>query len=138
LAKGSSKRPADGLLDGGILGERCSLLPKAEVWRSFKASEVLESLAALSDGEGDSRPNLEGTEDGHGPAGYRAAFEMPLESNEAGSGASRTERPFAFAGDNARPYRLASSSRGEPYTEPEYPGVSIVGRPFSRLGWRPR
>jgi hypothetical protein len=44
--------------------------PNACVWRSRRVSEVGESLAAmLSEGECDSRPNLEGTEDGHGPPG---------------------------------------------------------------------
>lgn len=99
--------------------ERRSLLPKAEWCSNLRASEVRASLAALSDGEGESRPNWEGTEEGQGPAGYLAALEMPLESKEAGSGASSTERPLltaaaAAAGDKPRPSRVGSSSRGEP------------------------
>lgn len=97
--------------------ERRSLLPKAEWCSNLRASEVRASLAALSDGEGESRPNWEGTEEGQGPAGYLAALEMPLESNEAGRGASSTERPLlaaAAAGDKPRPSRVGSSSRGEP------------------------
>ena len=92
---------------------RCSEEPKADVWRSLSVSEVRESLALLNEGEGDSRPNLEGTEDGQGAAGKRAALEIPLESKEAGSGASRTERPLPLIGDKPRPKR-ESSSRGEP------------------------
>ncbi len=95
------------------------------------------SLAAPRDGEGESRPNCDGTDDGQGPAGYRAALEMPFESKEAGKGASRTDKPLAAAtGDNPKPSREGSSSRGEPYCELvcEYV-VSMVGRPFSGLGW---
>lgn len=82
--------------------------PNAEVCKSLRVSEVRESLALLSEAEGDSRPNLEGTDDGHGAAGKRAALEMPFESNEAGIGASRMDSPLAFAGEKANP------SRGEP------------------------
>ncbi len=65
------------------------------------------SMAALSDGDGESSPNFDGTEEGHGP--YRAAWEMPLLSNEAGSGASRTESPLMFTGD--KPDRTGSDHR---------------------------
>jgi len=74
-------------------GDRCPLLPNAELCKSLRASEVPIILVALSEGDGDSRPNLDGTEAGQGPKGYRAAFEMPLLSKDAGSGASSTERP---------------------------------------------
>lgn len=73
-----------------------------------------ESLALLRDGVGDSRPNLEGTDDGHGAAGKRAALEMPLESKDAGRGASRTDKPLLLPGERPRPKRVNSSSRGEP------------------------
>jgi hypothetical protein len=92
---------------------RCSEEPKAEVWRSLSVSEVRESLALLTDGVGDSRPNLEGTEEGQGAAGKRAALEIPLESKEAGRGASRMERPLPLMGESPSPKR-ESSSRGEP------------------------
>jgi len=78
-----------GLLAVGV--RRCSDEPKAEVCSSLSVSDVRESL---SDGEEDSSPNLEGTEDGQGAAGNRAALDMPLESKEAGSGASMTESPL--------------------------------------------
>lgn len=65
-------------------------------------------MALLREAEGDSRPNLEGTEDGHGAAGKRAALEMPFESKEAGIGASRMDSPLLLAGEKAKP------SRGEP------------------------
>jgi hypothetical protein len=101
-----------GLLAVGVA--RCSEEPKADVCSDLSVSDVRESLALRSEGEGDSRPNLEGTDEGHGAAGYRAALEMPLESNEEGSGASRTDRPLPLTGDRAKPRRLDSSSRGEP------------------------
>lgn len=75
---------------------------------SLRVSDV---RASLLDGDEDSKPNLEGTDDGQGAAGKRAALDMPLESKEAGSGASRTERPLT--GESARPKR-SESSRGEP------------------------
>lgn len=92
---------------------RCSDDPKADEWSSLSVSEVRESLMLLSDGDGDSRPNFDGTDEGHGAAGKRAALEMPLESNEAGNGASSTDKPFA-AGDRPKPRREGSSSGGEP------------------------
>lgn len=82
-------------------------------------------------------PNLDGTDDGQGP--YRAAREMPLESKEAGRGASSTERPFVATGDKPKPMRFDSSPpRGEPYGDvvPLYV-ESIVGTPLSMLEWRP-
>lgn len=72
-----------------------------------------ESLALDKDGVGDSRPNLEGTEEGHGAAGKRAALEILFESNDAGRGASRTDRPLPLIGERPNP-NLESSSRGEP------------------------
>lgn len=73
-------------------------------------SDVLESLALLMrDAEGESMPNFEGTDEGHGAAGKRAALEMPFESKEAGIGASRTDNPLPLAGEKAKP-----PSRGEP------------------------
>lgn len=84
----------DGLPDITAFGDRCSLLPNADECSIFRASDVRVSLAVLRDGEGDSRPNFEGTEEGQGAAGYRAAFDIPLESKDAGSGASRTDRPL--------------------------------------------
>ena len=79
--------------------------PKADVCSSLRVSEVRESFALLSEGVGDSRPNFEGTDDGQGAAGYRAALEIPLESKEAGNGASSTDRPLAFMGDSPKPDR---------------------------------
>lgn len=79
------------------------------------------SFTAAREGEGESRPNWDGTEDGQGPAGYRAALEMPLESKEAGKGASKTDKPLVAAtGDKPRPRRVGSSSRGDPYCELEW------------------
>lgn len=92
---------------------RCSDDPKADEWSSLSVSEVRWSLMLLSDGEGDSRPNFDGTDEGHGAAGKRAALEMPLESNEEGNGASSTDKPLA-AGDRPKPRREGSSSGGEP------------------------
>lgn len=101
---------------GGLpaVGVRCSEEPNAEVCNSLRVSEVRESLALLRDGVGDSSPNLEGTDDGHGAAGKRAALEMPLESKDAGRGTSRIDKPLPFAGDKPKPSRVGSSSRGEP------------------------
>lgn len=94
---------------------RCSEEPNAEVWSSLSVSDVRESLALLRDGDGESRPNFDGTDDGQGAAGKRAAFEMPLESNEAGRGTSRTDRPLLLVGEeSATQTRPESSSRGEP------------------------
>jgi hypothetical protein len=87
--------------------------PNAELCRFFKASEVLPSFAAPSDPGGDSRPNLDGTEEAIGP--FLAIQDTPLLSKEAGSGASKTLKPFVATGDMA--YRLISSSRGEPYCD---------------------
>lgn len=113
-----SSPTADGGLLGGLPaprgGTRCSDEPKAELCSSLSASDVRESLALLSEGVGDSRPNLDGTEDGHGAAGNRAALEMPFESNEAGRGASSMEIALPLAGERPKPRRVASSSRGEP------------------------
>lgn len=92
---------------------RCSDDPKAEEWSNLSVSDVRESLMLLSDGDGDSRPNFEGTDEGQGAAGKRAALEIPLESKEEGNGASRTDKPFA-AGDRPNPRREDSSSGGEP------------------------
>jgi hypothetical protein len=84
----------------------------------LRVSEVRPSLAVLlAESVGDSSPNFDGTDDGHGAAGKRAAFDIPFESNEAGSGASSTERPLPLMGDMPRPKR-ASSSLGEPYCDP--------------------
>jgi hypothetical protein len=96
-------------------GDKCSLLPNADVCRSLSVSDVRASLAEWSDAEGDSRPNLDGTDAGQGP--YLAASDMPLLSNDAGSGASSTERPFEFTGESPSPRRFVSSSRGEPYAD---------------------
>ena len=85
---------------------RCSDDPKADVWSSFRVSDVRESFALLKDGVGDSRPNLEGTEDGQGAAGNLAALEMPFESKEAGNGASSTERPLPLTGESPKPDRM--------------------------------
>lgn len=119
-------------------GERCSLDPNAEVCSIFRVSDVRLSLALLRDGDGDSSPNWLGTEAGQGP--YRAAWEIPLLSKEAGSGASIAERPFATAtGERPNAIRLGSSPPcGEPYGDvgPLY-GVSMVGKPLSILDCRP-
>lgn len=67
------------------------LSPNAELCKSLSA--VLPSCDLLgSDDGGDSTPNLDGTEAAKGP--FRAAMEIPLLSNEFGSGASKTERPL--------------------------------------------
>ena len=79
--------------------------PKAEVCSNFRVSDVRESFALLKEGVGESKPNFEGTEDGQGAAGNRAALDIPLESKEAGSGASSTERPLPLTGDSPKPER---------------------------------
>ncbi len=66
--------PTGGLLPKPLMslppiaeGDKWSLLPKAEVCKSLSVSDVRASLAECNDGDGDSRPNLDGTDDGHGP-----------------------------------------------------------------------
>lgn len=116
---------------GGLLavGVRCSE-PNAEEWRSLRVSDVLASLLALmKEDEGDSKPNLEGTDDGQGAAGKRAALEMPLESNDAGKGASKIDNPLPFNGERPRP------SRGEPYVELGSEYGESEGWPLSTLSW---
>lgn len=114
LPKYSSGWPG-GLLEAVTLAAaRYSLPPNAEVWSILRVSDVRESLALLREGEGDSMPNFEGTDEGHGAAGNRAALDMPWESKDAGSGASSTDSPLALTGDKPRPNLEASSSRGEP------------------------
>lgn len=83
---------------------------KGRIMEHLDRVVVCTSLAAFKEWDGESNPNLEGTDAGHGP--YLAACDMPLLSNDAGSGASSTERPFGM-GERPIPYRIvASSSRG--------------------------
>lgn len=77
--------------------------PNAESWRFRIAAES----TAYEDG-GEPARNLAGTDDAIGP--YRAMWEMPWLSNEAGSGTSMTLRPFCTGESGMRPFSFG----GEP------------------------
>ncbi len=83
-------------------------LPYAELCRFLTAS-VGRAVLTGNEFEGDSRPNLEGTDAATAPC--LAIYEIPWLSKDAGIGASRTLR--CATGDIG--FRL--TSRGDPYLD---------------------
>lgn len=99
--------PAGCSVDSGGEDPNIALLrrpsPKAESCRFRSAAES----AWYEDG-GEFARNVAGTDDAIGP--YRAIWEMPWLSKDAGSGTSMTLRPFCFGESGMRPFSFG----GEP------------------------